>query len=203
MSRVSSSGSPTQWKATLSPAPFSTCRSTQLYAALILPPTNHLANGGLSQSRTWSHLVSQSRRSACFSQKASRSSSASSYASAVRLAFFANSVGRLEPALLVGQVGQGLAGLVAHRSAPRAHVSGAVGGFEPTRQDVASGRPPRGAVRTLRRPDAGLASVLDGRLGAGAGEGADLELGVALLGLRLLGGDRAQPAEEGSRRGSR
>ena len=93
MSRVSSSGSPTQWKATLSPAPLSTCRSTQFQAALILPPTNHLANGGLSQSRTWSHLVSQSRRSACFSQKASRSFSASSYASAVRLAFFANSAG--------------------------------------------------------------------------------------------------------------
>ena len=70
MSRVSSSGSPTQWKATLSPAPFSTCRSTQLYAALILPPTNHLAKGGSSQSRTVSHFVSQSSRSACFSQNA-------------------------------------------------------------------------------------------------------------------------------------
>src|SRR3954454_17144493 len=93
MSRVSSSGSPTQWIAIRSPLPASTCRSTQLYAALILPPTNHFANGGLSQSSTVSHLVSQDSRSAAFSQNASRSASASSYAAAVTLAFSASSFG--------------------------------------------------------------------------------------------------------------
>src|SRR3954451_11259549 len=93
MSRVSSSGSPTQCSATLSPQPFSTCRSTQLYAALRVPPTNHLANGGSSQSRTRSHFWSQERRSACFSQKASRSAAASSYQSALTLASFARSSG--------------------------------------------------------------------------------------------------------------
>src|SRR4029079_1583198 len=93
MSRVSSSGSPTHCSASLSPLPSSTCRSTQLYAALRVPPTNHLANGGSSQSRTRSHFWSQERRSACFSQKASRSSAASSYQSAVTLACFARSSG--------------------------------------------------------------------------------------------------------------
>ncbi len=78
MSRVSSSGSPTQWKAILSPLPASTWRSTQLYAALSLPPTYHLANGGLSQSTTRSHFVSQSSRSAASAQNASRSEAARS-----------------------------------------------------------------------------------------------------------------------------
>src|SRR6478735_638793 len=93
MSRVSSSGSPTQCSATLSPLPSSTCRSTQLYAALRVPPTNHLAKGGSSQSRTRSHFWSQERRSACFSQKASRSSAASSYQSVVTLACSTSSAG--------------------------------------------------------------------------------------------------------------
>ena len=44
-------GSPSQWMATRSPLPASTCRSTQLYATLSLPPTNHFANGGSDQSR--------------------------------------------------------------------------------------------------------------------------------------------------------
>ena len=78
MSRVCPSGSPTQWKATLSPLPASTCRSTQLYDALSLPPTNHLAKGGLLQSRTSVNGSAQVIRSACFPQKASRSLSASS-----------------------------------------------------------------------------------------------------------------------------
>ena len=45
-----------------------------------------------------------------------------------------------------------------------------------------------------------LASVLDGLLGAGAGQGADLELGVAVLGLRLALGDRAEVAEQEAQR---
>src|SRR5256885_13853739 len=68
MVRVSP-GSPSQWKATLSPRPASTWRSTQLYAAFSSPPTNHFANGGFDQSRTVFHLVFQCRRSACLAQK--------------------------------------------------------------------------------------------------------------------------------------
>ena len=44
MVRVSP-GSPSQWKATRSPRPAATWRSTQLTATLSLPPTNHLAKG--------------------------------------------------------------------------------------------------------------------------------------------------------------
>ena len=88
--------------------PASTCRSTQLYAALSVPPTNHFANGGSSQSRTWSHFWSQSSRSACSAQNASRSASAR----VVRLRLDVGVRGevrrRLEAALLVEQVGQGL-----------------------------------------------------------------------------------------------
>src|SRR5690606_18405676 len=69
----------------------STWRSTQLYATLSLPPTNHFANGAFDQSRTCVHFVSQCRRSACFAQNASRSASASVYQSAVALAAAANS----------------------------------------------------------------------------------------------------------------
>ena len=56
-------------EATLSPWPASTCRSTQLYATLSLPPTNHLANGGSSSRGPRSHGWSQVSRSACSSQK--------------------------------------------------------------------------------------------------------------------------------------
>ena len=49
MVRVSP-GSPSQWKATRSPRPASTWRSTQLTATLSLPPTNHLANGSFHSS---------------------------------------------------------------------------------------------------------------------------------------------------------
>src|SRR5687768_15488359 len=86
-----SPGSPSQWIATWSPWPDSTCRSTQLYATLSLPPTNHLANGASDQSRTWVHLVSQCSRSACFAQNASRSAFASSYSSGCAFACAANS----------------------------------------------------------------------------------------------------------------
>src|SRR3954453_23672562 len=82
----SDTGSPTQCSATLSPRPASTCRSTQLYAALSLPPTNHFANGGWSQSRTRSHFWSQLSRSAASAQNASRSWLARSYASSLRFA---------------------------------------------------------------------------------------------------------------------
>ena len=57
MVRVSP-GSPSQWKATRSPRPAATWRSTQLTATLSLPPTNHLAKGR-SHSRTSVHGVSQ------------------------------------------------------------------------------------------------------------------------------------------------
>ena len=70
MSR-SSPSSPRQWNATRSPLPASTWRSTQLWATLSLPPTNHFAFGGSDQSSTWSHFRSQSRASACCSQKPS------------------------------------------------------------------------------------------------------------------------------------
>ncbi len=76
MSRLSP-GSPSKWIATRSPLPASTCRSTQLYATLRLPPTNHFATGASDQSRTSVHGVAQSRRRAWASQKASRSRSAS------------------------------------------------------------------------------------------------------------------------------
>src|SRR3954465_15610886 len=77
--------------ATWSPSPHVTCRSTQLYATFSLPPTDHFANGASLQSRTWSHLVSQCSRSACFAQKLSRSASASAYRSGPALAAAANS----------------------------------------------------------------------------------------------------------------
>ena len=41
-----SPGSPSQWMATRSPLPASTCRSRQLYATLSSPSANHFANGG-------------------------------------------------------------------------------------------------------------------------------------------------------------
>src|SRR4051794_23170827 len=44
--RRSSSGSPSQWYATLSPFPAATCLSTQLKQTLSLPPRYHFAYGG-------------------------------------------------------------------------------------------------------------------------------------------------------------
>ena len=49
MVRVSPA-SPSKWMATRSPLPASTWRSTQLWATLSCPPTNHFANGASSQS---------------------------------------------------------------------------------------------------------------------------------------------------------
>src|SRR6478672_11820963 len=91
--RLSPTGSPSHWMATRSPLPASTWRSTQLYATLSLPPTNHLANGASDQSSTSVNGVSQVSRLACFAQNASRSSSASRYSSAVALALCTNSGG--------------------------------------------------------------------------------------------------------------
>ena len=53
MSRVSPSGSPTKWIATLSPRPAATWRSTALTHALSSPSANHFAKGGLLQSSDW------------------------------------------------------------------------------------------------------------------------------------------------------
>ena len=69
---VSPSGSPTQWMATRSPWPASTCRSTQLTATLSSPSANHCANGGC-QSRTCVKGLSHCRRCACSAQNARRS----------------------------------------------------------------------------------------------------------------------------------
>src|ERR1700736_602378 len=91
--RLSPTGSPSQWMATRSPFPASTWRSTQLYATLSLPPTNHFANGASDQSSTSVNGVPHDSLSACFAQNASRSFSASTYSSAVALAFSANSAG--------------------------------------------------------------------------------------------------------------
>ena len=60
MSRVSP-GSPSQWIATWSPWPASTCRSTQLTATLSRPPTNHFANGASDQSSAVSHGCAHSQ----------------------------------------------------------------------------------------------------------------------------------------------
>jgi len=46
MSRRSPAGSPSQWNATLPPAPASTWRSTQLKQTLSLPPRKNFAYGG-------------------------------------------------------------------------------------------------------------------------------------------------------------
>ena len=83
--------SPSKWIATRSPLPASTWRSTQLWATLSSPPTNHLANGAPSQSRVRSKsVVHEMRLRACSAQKASWSSAARSYRSAVPLACAAN-----------------------------------------------------------------------------------------------------------------
>ena len=69
MVRVSP-GSPSQWKATRSPKPASTWRSTQLTATLSLAPTNHFAKGALLQSRTSVQGVAHVRCAAWEAQKA-------------------------------------------------------------------------------------------------------------------------------------
>src|SRR4051812_23356218 len=77
--------------ATRSPLPASTWRSTQLYATLSVPPTNHFANGASDQSSTSVNGVAHDNRFACSAQNASRSASAASYSAAVALACSANS----------------------------------------------------------------------------------------------------------------
>ena len=68
MVRVSP-GSPSQWKATLSPRPAATWRSRQFSETLSLPPTNHLAKGS-SHSQMVCHSSDQSTSSAaCRAQK--------------------------------------------------------------------------------------------------------------------------------------
>src|SRR5215469_17674213 len=59
----SSSSSGTQMIAVLSGLA-AACRSTQLYDAFSLPPTNHFQNGALLMSSTVSHGLSQVSRSA-------------------------------------------------------------------------------------------------------------------------------------------
>ena len=90
MVRVSPA-SPSKWIATRSPLPASTWRSTQLYATLSSPPTNHFANGASSQSsvrsKSFAHVM---RVRACSAQNPSWSSAAASYMAAVPLACAAN-----------------------------------------------------------------------------------------------------------------
>ena len=85
-------GSPSQWKATRSPWPASTWRSTQLTATLSLPPTNHLANGR-SHSRTSVHGWSQVSRSACWPRTPDGQRRPRRSAAAVTLAASARSSG--------------------------------------------------------------------------------------------------------------
>ena len=75
MVRVSP-GSPSQWKATRSPLPVSTWRSTQLTDTLSLPPTNHLAKGTF-HCKTSDQGSDQVSQRACASQKPRRSAAAS------------------------------------------------------------------------------------------------------------------------------
>src|SRR5712691_2526386 len=60
---ASSSSSGTKWMAVLFLL-FAKWRSTQLWLALILPPTYHFQNGALLVSRVFSQGLYQSRRSA-------------------------------------------------------------------------------------------------------------------------------------------
>ncbi len=90
MVRVSP-GSPSQWIATCSPCPASTCRSTQFTATFNSPSANHFACGASDQSSTWVNGVAQVNRFACSAQNAIGSAAARSYASADRFAFAANS----------------------------------------------------------------------------------------------------------------
>src|SRR6476659_133673 len=89
MLRVSP-GSPSQWIATWSPCPASTCRSTQFTATFNSPSANHVACGASDQSSTFVNGVDQVSRFACSAQNASGSAAARSYASADRFAFAAN-----------------------------------------------------------------------------------------------------------------
>ena len=76
MVRVSP-GSPSQWKATVSPRPAATWRSRQLYETFRVPPSNHRAKGS-SHSSTVSQVRNQSREPACSAQNPVQSASARS-----------------------------------------------------------------------------------------------------------------------------
>src|SRR5215217_6603075 len=128
----SSPSSPRQWNATRSPLPASTWRSTQLWATLSLPPTNHFANGGLDQSSTWSHFSCQSSASACSAQKPSLSRSADSkLASSETFAWSRNSFGGSNDSTssssssCASRVVPSAIPYSLHRSSPRAPVRGA------------------------------------------------------------------------------
>ncbi len=73
--RRSSSGSPSQWYATLSPLPAATCRSTQLKQTLSLPPPYHFAYGCSHSRSSWngSNHVTRSRPSVAQSSSNPRS----------------------------------------------------------------------------------------------------------------------------------
>ena len=101
-----SPGSPSQWNATWSPCPASTCRSTQLTATLSLPPTNHFANGA-SHSRTVSHFWAQVSRSACSAQNPSRSVVGTRVPVLGGVGLRGELRARREVAALVRQVGKG------------------------------------------------------------------------------------------------
>src|SRR5689334_21310445 len=166
--------------ATRSPLPSSTWRSRQLYAALMVPPTNHFANGGSSQSRTRSHFWSQSSRSACSAQNASRSAAACSYASSWRLAFAARSAG----------------GSNRRSSRDRfdrvSSLKGLLLGVTTYQDNIYRTGLPGGCPPTTPRQRFGVL-VRDRLLGSGTRERPDLELGVALRGLRLVARDRPEP----------
>src|SRR5690625_1866837 len=87
-----SPGSPSKWSATRSPSPFSTWRSTALYAALSSPSPNQRDFGACDQSRTSVKSFDQVRCSRAWrAQDASESVCASSYRSALAQAALANS----------------------------------------------------------------------------------------------------------------
>ena len=108
MVRVSP-GSPSKWMATRSPWPASTCRSTQLYATLSLPPTNHFANGGFDQSSVSVEVggPGQQRR-ACSAQKPEPVGVGGGVEIGRAVGLRRELLAGRELAVLVGQVRQGL-----------------------------------------------------------------------------------------------
>src|SRR5215472_11133482 len=90
----SDSSSGTQIMAVLSGADCA-CRSTQLYEALSLPPTNHFQNGGVDVSSVVCQRSSQVSRSAYSAKQSGNLSSAncSKMAGSAPLAWAAKSAG--------------------------------------------------------------------------------------------------------------
>ena len=112
MVRVSP-GSPSQWKATRSPRPASTWRSTQLTATLSLPPTNHLAKGRF-HSRTSRPGLGPVSRLACASQKPSGSACGLGVDPGLRVGLLGQVLRRREGPRLVQQGRQALLVALAH-----------------------------------------------------------------------------------------